>query len=135
MSKKDSSTPAFSRDREFGVILEDINSKFGVVIDEVRSLKDKTHVLTQELGRQKETIFLIQADGRVIKKDIAMIKEDVSLLKADMTIVKNDIVLLKEDTSLLKADMTIVKSVTADIKTSLCSNDKRLTRLESACAK
>lgn len=65
----------FSKDREFAVILEEIHSDFKVFAEDLSSVKKRLDMLFEEFGKQKEGIFEIKTDIRIIKSDIAEIKE------------------------------------------------------------
>ena len=59
---------------QVGVLIEEFRGKLDFVIDDLTSVKKTVNVINQELGRQKEDIFIIKADIRIIKNDIGDIK-------------------------------------------------------------
>ena len=108
MMKRD--VNSFDRDREFGVILEGLHTKFNVFAEGQSAMKNKLDLLYNEFGRQKEEIFIIKTDVRVLKTDMKVVKADVAVLKTDVAVLKTDV---------------------ADIKSTLGSHENRFARLES----
>lgn len=89
MKKEPNKKPKeFSNNREFGVILEKIYSEIKVIAEGQKTLKDKFDMLFEEFGKQKEGIFLIKADIRIIKSDIHQLKENVEVIKFDIGEIK-----------------------------------------------
>ncbi len=63
-------TPEFDREREFKILLETIDDKFSLVVDEMKDLKTRVNVMNEELGRQRERFFVVETDIRFIKGDV-----------------------------------------------------------------
>ena len=107
MPKKTTDGQEFSREREFKVSLENINGNIATVVDDVKSVKNRVNFMFEELGRQKEDLYLIKADLRIVKNDTGEMK---------ITLVSHDKRLL-------------------NIENILSRHDKRISHLETACAK
>ena len=103
---------------EVGTLIKGFRSEVRIIAENQKAMDDKFtgkfNMLFEEMGRQREDIWILKADVRTIKSDVAMLKEDVSVLKTDMKIVKTDI---------------------AEIKEIIGGHDQRIVRLEETCSK
>lgn len=61
--------------REVAVLIEDLRSQFRVFGEDLTAIKNKLNAVSEQVGRQEESIFVIRTDINIIKRDIAEIKE------------------------------------------------------------
>ena len=131
MKKKPATKNTFTAS-QVGTLLESLRSDFHVLAENQRAMDEKFtgkfNLLFEEMGRQREDIWALKADVRILKEDVRILKDDVSVLKEDVRI-------LKDDVSVLKEDMKIVKTNIVEIKDTLKGQDKRIDRLEAASVK
>ena len=79
-----------TKGREFAVILEKIYSEIKIIGEDLSTFKKRVDSMFEELGSQKEGIFIIKADIRIMKSDVQVLKEDVSKIKTDIAEIKTD---------------------------------------------
>ena len=84
------------KDREFAVILEKIHSDFKIFGEDLSSVKKRLDMLFEELGKQKEDMFVIKTDIRIMKTDIQTLKEDVKIIREDIKTFDRRITHLEE---------------------------------------
>ena len=72
----------FSKDREFGVILEKIHSDIKIIIEDLTTVKNKLNATFDEVGRQKEDIYIIRTDIAEIKTLLKSHDKRLSALEA-----------------------------------------------------
>ena len=104
-SKKLKNPKTVFTDTEVGVLLEDVNAKFDLVVE--------------QLGSITENVTEIKGDINILKEDMGMLQVDVGILKGTVTV-------LKEDVSEIKFDLK--KKPSYDDFSKL---ERRVTRLES----
>jgi chromosome segregation ATPase len=118
------------KDRHFGVVLEDINSKMTLVLEGHLSLDKKIDNFKKEFVEFKgetntkfETISkrLNKIDGRLdkIENRLDKIESRLDEIENRLGKVENRITAASKDTENLKNDMIIVKSELASIKNNL----------------
>ncbi|MFC1632502.1 hypothetical protein ACFL2I_08115 [Candidatus Omnitrophota bacterium] len=80
-----------SKDREFGVILEDLSSQFrtfGEGLEFVRAdvgeLKEEVRGTREQVGRNFEDITIIKVSNKEIQREIAGIRADLKNVKTDI---------------------------------------------------
>ncbi len=123
--------------RQFGVVLEDINSKVSLVLEGHNALDKKIDIFKEEfvefkeetnikfkiigksIGVMGEDISVLKQDVGVLKQDVGVLKQDVGVLKQDVGVLKQDVGVLKQDVGVLKNDMVIVKSKLTSIENQL----------------
>ena len=113
MPKPGKDRPEFSREREYKVVLEELQSQFrtfGEGLEDVRGHVERIEV------------------------DVLQIKEDVVILKVDVGVLKVDVGQLKEDVGLLKTQISFVRKAlpTVATKDDLIPLERRVSALESA---
>lgn len=108
--KKPAKTHNTFTSSEVGVLIEGFRSEIRVIAEGQTTLTKKVDMMYEEMGRQREDIWMLKTDMKIVKEDVKVLKEDVSVLKVDMKIVKSD---------------------TAEIKEIIGNHDKRLSKVES----
>ncbi len=118
-------SPEFNRDREFTVILEDINSKFDLLADSLKDHDAKFNILTEGQA------------GIINRLDRLEVKVDRLENKVGRLEMKTDVMYkeLSGQRTELTAQGIRINGQSADIKeikNILLSHDKRLANLEGA---
>ncbi len=147
IKRKKKDTP--EKDRHFGVILEDINSKFSVLVEghsalnakidknhqEFREFREETNskfkILGNSISEVKKDVKVLKEDVGVLKEDVKVLKKDVSVLKQDVVVLKQDVKVLKQDVSVLKQDVKVLKEDVGVLKEDMTIVKSKLTSIEN----
>ena len=128
-------TEEFSRDREFSVILERIDSNIKVIMEGQDIMRSDLNATKNMVAKNTEAITMLDMRLSKVEADIKELKSDVHQLKADVAQLKTDVAELRADFNGMKADMknvdarlTKIENDVAVIKTDFV---KRLTHLEA----
>lgn len=99
MPKKPSQGPEFSKDREFGVILEGIRSDFRAFGEQLEDVQEKVGQipkicerldnLESEVAVTKTAISTISKDLQTVTKDLQTVKTDVATIKSTFATKKD----------------------------------------------
>src|SRR3989344_2283624 len=116
--KKAKKTNSITKERHFGVVLEDIDSKLDLVVEGHQSLDKKIDRVESELKgeltdfrKDTEYRFTILTEMTVKNtEDIEIIKTDLNTVKGDLGAVKTMTVKNTEDIEIIKSDIEFIKS-------------------------
>jgi len=116
--KKAKKTNSITKERHFGVVLEDIDSKLDLVVEGHQSLDKKIDRVESELKgeltdfrKDTEYRFTILTEMTVKNtEDIEIIKTDLNTVKGDLGAVKTMTVKNTEDIEIIKTDIEFIKS-------------------------
>ena len=78
----------------FEVLLEDMNSKFDVLIErtaDIAPIKEDISVMKGDIESLKVDVDVIKVDLNVVKGDIKVMKSDIEVMKGDINVIKNDL--------------------------------------------
>ena len=81
---------------QVGTLVEEFRSEFRIFGEELKAVKDKTNMTFEELGLQKESIWIIRVDIAVLKADVAVLKTDMKEIKDMLSIHDKRLVRLGE---------------------------------------
>src|SRR3989344_9229727 len=128
--KKAKKTNSITKERHFGVVLEDIDSKLDLVVEGHQSLDKKIDRVESELKgeltdfrKDTEYRFTILTEMTVKNtEDIEIIKTDLNTVKGDLGAVKTMTVKNTEDIEIIKTDLNTVKGDLGAVKTMTVKN-------------
>ena len=83
-------TAEFSKDREFGVILEGINSNIKLIMEGMDIFHKKIDAIMNMLARNTEGITMLNMRVTRIEDHFTKIEIDTVKIKDDMSVIKND---------------------------------------------
>lgn len=98
-------SPEFNRDREFAVILEDINSKFDLLAEAVSGLTVGQTSVINRLDRIEVRVDRLDMKTDVIYKELSAQRTDINGQRADIREIKN--ILLSHDKRLANLELSL----------------------------
>ena len=119
------------------MIIEDLKSSFGAVVENQRELSGKVDVLTHDAGTLKKDVREIKISQDIMRGDITEIKDRQTRMEADITEMKGRQTRMETDIKEIKQELKSIRSEMAELRTLISqkADIDRFNRLEERVAR
>lgn len=119
------------------ILMEDINSKFNLVLESVQSFREEYKREIQEFRNETNQRFdVLELAVKDNTKQIKELKTDVGILKTDVAGLKTDVAELKQETQSIRTELRQVEGRLSQkidkIASVVVNHETRITVLETA---